>query len=64
MLYEGSSKFGRVVVGKEFAASLWRGIKQGVTIGAEKIWEAISSCFGSGWWRSDDSWSNEDSWLN
>lgn len=60
MLYENNEKYGRLVVDNTFVASLWQGAKNG----AIKLWEAISSCFGSGWWRSEDSWSNDDSWVN
>lgn len=28
------------------------------------LWEAVSSCFGSGYWRNDLPWSNEDAWKN
>lgn len=34
-----------------------------VAIGAaSKIWEAVSSCFGSGFWRSKYPWRNRDYW--
>ncbi|MCM1219917.1 MAG: hypothetical protein NC548_36050 [Lachnospiraceae bacterium] len=56
----GGEKVGRYSINKEWVAVLYRGVKNG----AEKIWEAISSCFGSGWWREEDSWSDEDSWVD
>ena len=27
-------------------------------------WDAISSCFGSGYWINNRPWSNTDSWRN
>lgn len=32
--------------------------------GAKLIWEAINSCFGSGFWIKEKAWSNTDSWRN
>lgn len=32
--------------------------------GAKLVWEAISSCFGSGYWINDRPWSNDDAWNN
>lgn len=28
------------------------------------IWEAIRSCFGSGWWISKRPWINNNAWKN
>ncbi len=28
------------------------------------IWQAITSCFGAGFWRNDYPWKNEDCWKN
>lgn len=30
--------------------------------GAELVWQAISSCFGAGFWRKDKPWSGTDGW--
>ena len=30
--------------------------------GATRIWEAVSSCFGSGFWRSEKPWKDSDGW--
>lgn len=32
--------------------------------GAQLVWEAINSCFGSGAWFNDKPWSNTDGWKN
>lgn len=28
------------------------------------IWEAIRSCFGSGWWINNRPWLNNNAWKN
>lgn len=28
------------------------------------VWDPIRSCFGSGYWINDRSWSNSDGWKN
>lgn len=35
-------------------------IRRGVNI----IWQAITSCFGAGFWRNDYPWKNDDCWKN
>ena len=32
--------------------------------GARLIWQAVRSCFGSGWWVNGNQWSNTDGWKN
>lgn len=32
--------------------------------GARLVWEAVSSCFGKGFWMSPLPWSNEEGWKN
>lgn len=32
--------------------------------GASLVWEAISSCFGNGYWINAKPWSNTDAWRN
>lgn len=32
--------------------------------GARLVWEAISSCFGSGMWINGRPWNNTDGWRN
>lgn len=32
--------------------------------GARLVWQAISSCFGSGAWLNDKPWLNTDGWKN
>lgn len=56
MLYRGKDKIARLYVGGQAVRILYRG--------AVKIWEAVSSCFGAGWWRGDKPWKGSDSWKN
>lgn len=32
--------------------------------GSRIVWQAIRSCFGSGWWKNDKPWLNNEGWLN
>lgn len=32
--------------------------------GAKLVWEAITSCFGSGMWLNLRAWKNTDGWKN
>lgn len=32
--------------------------------GYEKVWSLIRSCFGSGTWVKESSWSNSENWKN
>jgi nitric oxide synthase oxygenase domain/subunit len=35
-----------------------------VYYGTKLVWEAISSCFGRGYWDNNKPWSNNDGWNN
>lgn len=35
-----------------------------VYYGAKLVWEAITSCFGSGMWLNLRAWKNTDGWKN
>lgn len=49
--------------GKEISAR-YVGAKavEAVYYGAKLVWEAISSCFGSGMWNNEKPWKNEEGW--
>ncbi len=51
--------------GKELSA-LYYGSKaiSAVYCGARLVWEAVTSCFGSGRWIDMRPWSNTDGWHN
>lgn len=35
-----------------------------IYIGSLCVWQAVRSCFGSGVWRNDKPWINEEKWKN
>ena len=49
--------------GKEVPA-LYLGAKAiaAAYLGARLVWEAISSCFGAGYWDNDKGWRAADGW--
>lgn len=56
MLY----KSGREMIGLYYNGKaiqeLWKGTRL--------IWQSIRSCFGSGAWRNDKPWLNDEGWKN
>lgn len=64
MVTIGETKVGRFFMGATTTTvisigSLYRGADaEKVT----KIWEAVSSCYGSGLWRSAKPWRGKDKW--
>lgn len=32
--------------------------------GSKLIWEAIRSCFGKGFWANEETWNNNEGWIN
>lgn len=38
-------------------------VEDGKTIG-KLVWQAISSCFGAGYWINEYAWKNNDGWKN
>ncbi len=64
MIAVGNEKVGRFFIGATTnkaapIGSLYRGEQAAK---AAKIWEAISSCFGSGIWRPSKPWKGKDKW--
>lgn len=53
-------------IGNKRIAQLWIGSKpvQALYVGAKLVWEAVSSCFGSGLWREKLPWIGKDAWKN
>lgn len=35
-----------------------------IFLGKNKIFEAIKSCFGKGYWINEKPWKNDDGWKN
>ena len=40
--------------GKKVVSAIYRG--------SRLIWEAVNSCFGSGYWLSEKAWNRDDAW--
>ena len=56
MIYKGTKEISARYIGSRAIAAVY--------YGAKVVWEAISSCFGSGYWSNDRPWSNTDGWRN
>ena len=54
MLQIGDKQVGQFYIGKKAVAALY--------VGARLIWEAVSSCFGSGGWIGARPWKGTDAW--
>lgn len=54
MLRKGDKEITGMYIGSRVITSVY--------IGAKLVWTAISSCFGSGYWRGDKPWSRTDGW--
>ena len=54
MIREGGKDITAVHVGKRALSAVYAG--------ARLVWTAISSCFGSGFWRNDTPWRNDEGW--
>jgi len=64
MINIGKDKVGRFFIGETAnkARSIGSLYKGEIAANAIKIWEAISSCFGSGIWRPAKPWKGKDKW--
>ena len=64
MINIGHDKVGRFFIGSTANKAISIGsLHNGDTASAvTKIWEAISSCFGSGKWRPQKPWRGKDKW--
>jgi hypothetical protein len=56
MLFIGNKEVDTVAIGRKIVTQICKG--------AIVVWEAIKSCFGSGGWRNESSWSNTEGWKN
>ena len=57
MLYVKNGKeVTAVYVGRRVVSAIYRG---GVL-----VWQAVRSCFGSGFWRNDKPWRNDEGWKD
>ena len=56
MIYKQGKELTARYIGRRAIAAVYHG--------AKVVWEAVSSCFGSGFWQNDKPWSNDDAWQN
>lgn len=56
MILKGTSEITGRYFGNKIISSIYYGTKL--------IWEAISSCFGAGYWDNNKPWNNDDAWNN
>lgn len=54
MIVRGSKEISGRYLGNKIISAVYKGTKL--------IWEAISSCFGSGAWIGERPWSGTDAW--
>jgi len=54
MIYKGRKEIAARYIGSRVIAAVYYGVKL--------VWEAISSCFGSGAWDGKKPWSGKDAW--
>ena len=55
-----------IVKGKAELSARYYGARAiaAVYYGTKVVWEAISSCFGAGYWDDDKPWSDDDAWSD
>jgi hypothetical protein len=56
MIYKGKNEIVSIKKGKKVIQIIYKG--------ALVIWQAIRSCFGSGFWVNEKPWYNDESWKN
>lgn len=56
MIYRNNKEIMQVFKGNKSISAIYKG--------AKIVWLAIRSCFGSGAWRNDKPWINNEGWRN
>jgi hypothetical protein len=56
MLYNNKKETINVSIGNKVIQSIYKG--------SILIWQAIRSCFGSGFWINEKPWVNDEPWKN
>lgn len=55
-LYRGNKEIDLISIGNKSISFIYKGVI--------KVWEAIKSCFGKGFWLNEYPWNNTDAWKN
>lgn len=56
MIRKGLNDISGIYYGKKAISAVYKGMNL--------VWQAISSCFGAGYWDNDKPWKNDDGWKN
>ncbi len=56
MIYKGSIEMSARYFGSQAIMAVYKG--------AKLVWEAITSCFGSGMWLNERAWKDSDGWKD
>lgn len=56
MIFKEEKEIVAVFKGKRAIAAIYRG--------SRLVWQAIRSCFGTGYWVNKKSWINDEGWKN
>lgn len=56
MIYFHGKEISAIYVGKRAISAVYKGTRL--------VWEAISSCFGAGYWQSAKPWKRSDGWKS
>lgn len=64
MFWVEDKEVGQLWVAVEEAGGIVVKAVQSLYVGAILVWEAVSSCFGSGYWREMLPWKDNDAWKD
>lgn len=56
MIYRNGKKITQIFKGNRAISAIYKGTRL--------VWQAVRSCFGSGAWRNDKPWINDEGWKN
>lgn len=56
MIYRNGKEITQIFKGNRVISAIYKGTKL--------VWQAVRSCFGSGSWRNDKPWINDEGWKN
>lgn len=54
MIYINGKEITGIYVGRKMVTAVYAG--------ARLVWQAVSSCFGAGYWQSVKRWNGKDGW--
>jgi len=54
MIRTGDKEITAIYVGRKVMTAVYAG--------ARLVWQAVSSCFGAGYWQREKRWSRSDGW--